>query len=1393
MSNSPQNIIELGFNIEELTQEKKQVLDLMVDLFGKLKEYDGTKFNPLGGGGLADLKKSMADNAKAIADLQTGYSNFNKVVTEQAQRQNESRKALADHTAEQKAAKKVQDDLVTAQAKLNASGSDEAKQLAQIKLQQQLANAANKDAAKEALGLSGAYEQLKKTYDDAAKSAKQLGAANGTESEEYKTAAANAKGLHDQLMALEGDVGQFQRNVGNYSGAFVKAFEVLKEQLTAAKGQLGDLEAKGATVVNKLTGGNPIGFDPNRFKGQVTSFVKTDGSTAYVAPEDSAAAQAATQKIQLLGGAVERLNIGFKTTRQESRAFAETAVELGLALGQTDDKFLVFNEAVGEVQNGINDIKSATKFQASDAKFIVGLTSAVNGLVGAYGAASAAASILGGDEEEAQKSMAKFQQLLVLINGLQQVANTLQEESGAFQLALAAKTALASAATKINTIITTEAIAAIEAQVAANVALAASEGAVALTTEEAAAATVSLIASNTEATASAIGLSLAEDAVTVSAEAATGAVTGLGSALVASGVAVVVVAVAVAVGLLIVKIREWMAATELNAKQQKDLSDALGAQVDALQKINDLQDAAGKKSIEALQQQLSLEEKSGQNQFAIFAIKEKIAAKNAEIADSKYSQVLAEAENKYVSQGLTGIDALHKAQDDYFENLTDKSTKVDIIQKQYNATLALTDQQRKQQNVSDKDVDRIKARLDAATAERELSQKNYEYYSKGEKDRTDTQNEQANLRTEREKLSADEERKLILETARINADAVTSANALILNDDKSTQDHRLAAIRSNAAQAKKIADAELADVLNRPDAKKPNGEYSADALIALKKAADEKVKITADSLDQQDKVNVSYNDRRLEAQNAISKNGNESDAAVQAAITSDLQKELDARLVALKRNIEDKAAIIADDYRLQITLAKEHGKTDEEIAQIGSDRDRALVALTASTQKDIYDITVSYGEKKLKAIEDLNKATDSAGKVTENYNAQTDALNTQLLNYTISYGRHVREKRNLDRQYTADKDAADVADDEARLKQIQDFETKKLGIELIFAEKAVDQAKAGGNDKEIADAQAKYDGLKATQVKAAGDEVAINDKLNKDKKKQNADAVALREQGEKELAANVQQLEQKSFDVATSLVNGAYEARINAIQHTMELEDAAADNQIAAVQRSSLSQHDLAAETIILENQKQARDTSQKKEMAKEKQKEAKFDRDMSVAKAIWSTGEAIMKTFEEYGGTPIAYAVAASIAALGAVEVATILSQPIPTYAEGTGNHPGGLAWVGEEYKPEEVKIPGQAPFIVSTPTLLDMPGGSSVTPLEMQNIIHDIGWGAITRGAAIVNAITMDSGADQIVGALEKHGAKMERAFKKSQRKINNIVHVHVADPVWEGYLDQKVRGRR
>ena len=72
----------------------------------------------------------------------------------------------------------------------------------------------------------------------------------------------------------------------------------------------------------------------------------------------------------------------------------------------------------------------------------------------------------------------------------------------------------------------------------------------------------------------------------------------------------------------------------------------------------------------------------------------------------------------------------------------------------------------------------------------------------------------------------------------------------------------------------------------------------------------------------------------------------------------------------------------------------------------------------------------------------------------------------------------------------------------------------------------------------------------------------------------------------------------------------------------------------------------------------------------------------------------------------------AALVGAMGAAQIALIAAQPVPKYAKGTKDHPGGLAVVGDGGRSEAVVTEKGVFATPDRPTLVDLPRHAQVIP---------------------------------------------------------------------------------
>ena len=201
----------------------------------------------------------------------------------------------------------------------------------------------------------------------------------------------------------------------------------------------------------------------------------------------------------------------------------------------------------------------------------------------------------------------------------------------------------------------------------------------------------------------------------------------------------------------------------------------------------------------------------------------------------------------------------------------------------------------------------------------------------------------------------------------------------------------------------------------------------------------------------------------------------------------------------------------------------------------------------------------------------------------------------------------------------------------------------------------------------------------------------------------------------KEKAAVILETYASLFDGITSIVTSAFDARIEQIEEEQEKNEKAGEEEIERIEKLA---EDGAISTEEAEARKRAAEQAtadKNKELEKQKaeleQRQAKWQKANSIVQTTIATSLAIMQAFAQAG--PIAGAVlAAVIAAMGAAQIAIIAAQPVPKYAKGTKDHPGGFAIVGDGGRQEVIETDNGAYITPSVPTLVDIPKRAKVIP---------------------------------------------------------------------------------
>lgn len=205
-----------------------------------------------------------------------------------------------------------------------------------------------------------------------------------------------------------------------------------------------------------------------------------------------------------------------------------------------------------------------------------------------------------------------------------------------------------------------------------------------------------------------------------------------------------------------------------------------------------------------------------------------------------------------------------------------------------------------------------------------------------------------------------------------------------------------------------------------------------------------------------------------------------------------------------------------------------------------------------------------------------------------------------------------------------------------------------------------------------------------------------------------------REQIAKKEAELKKQLLQEVFNLASALSDAQLEKELARLDKLSEENEQWKEDEIARIERLAeqgvISEEHADADIQAIEDQAALREEEIEKKRIEAERRNAIFEKAQAVAQAAINTALAITAALT----SPLTSAVMIPlIAATGAAQIATILATPLPEYAKGTQDHPGGLAMVGDGGRAEMVVFPdGSVWRTPATDTLVNLPEHTQVLP---------------------------------------------------------------------------------
>lgn len=462
---------------------------------------------------------------------------------------------------------------------------------------------------------------------------------------------------------------------------------------------------------------------------------------------------------------------------------------------------------------------------------------------------------------------------------------------------------------------------------------------------------------------------------------------------------------------------------------------------------------------------------------------------------------------------------------------------------------------------------------------------------------------------------------------------------------------------------------------------------------------------------------------------------------LQVAITkADLKKQLDDPSL---QNDPKKRALIEEQAQSAIFQAMQNGEK-QRLALIKERGDREQAAQ--------FEIAKTYiqaqADAEAKIADNENKSlVDRLGALTKNLEYQKSLIRGQR-DFELSNKKLLESERK-------------AINDKARMEEVKaqaDFLEKAYQVQLQNQQKSTENSQAKSNirrDNYLTQLNEQFQAGEITEETYRKRQLAAEERYAKDELNILIDGIADEIKLRRDKGEDVTKLEaayakaradraQKETDDQLKHEDDVFKKRVEKLERYQqiannvfsafgEIVSAASDaelvhidEQIAALDKKKEKDIEDANATIVNAQEKAAAiqaieitANSQKEALERKRRQaeleKARFEKVASIARIISDTAIAVVTTLGDKTIQPgfLRIPLAASIGLLGAAQLARVIATPLPKYAEGTEDHPGGKAILGDGGRRELVVTPdGRLMMSDKVPQVFDLPAHSVVLP---------------------------------------------------------------------------------
>jgi hypothetical protein len=394
-----------------------------------------------------------------------------------------------------------------------------------------------------------------------------------------------------------------------------------------------------------------------------------------------------------------------------------------------------------------------------------------------------------------------------------------------------------------------------------------------------------------------------------------------------------------------------------------------------------------------------------------------------------------------------------------------------------------------------------------------------------------------------------------------------------------------------------------------------------------------------------------------------------------------------------------------DAQKVLLTLLSERRAAVEKTNQDETNLAKKRVDLIISNMQA--ELTIN--DLKNKEIRAGRQSTfeEELADLKEHYESDINQLELNHKNKLITDEEYFKKKKELEQRYATD--SATITADAEQMK----IDAQKLSIATQLSDKNI------GINKELELTLQQNKIEREEKIKAAKGNAEMIAAINVEYDQKDINAFAKATKRKEEIIS-------ESINAAAQLFSSALDFQIkqsqqiiDSLEKQKEAQDAQFEAQEAALDKAVMSEATRAQKKTEIEKKKAAAEKVINDKIQAEKVKQAKWEREKEISDAIVSAALAIIKAWD--AEPPLDWIAGSLASAMAAIQIATILSTPLPAYAEGTQNHPGGLSLWGEK-QPEVAVLPSGKAFIADKPTITNFDAGTKIykSVAEYENYIN-------------------------------------------------------------------------